>query len=531
MTNRKNCIIWLLLFWISIPIAEAAIIENIAVANAKAIALGNAVTADPPGIDSIHFNPAGLALLDGRQRQLKVLAGAFDFTVEFGGHEPATQAVIDRFGYVDEASNATSKNSAIGSKLPGKKGVNEWPLPVIFIPFGGVSIKAPGSRMTFATAVYTPMASGYIRDEDDPGRFLGQEMAMTRLTYLSPSLGYQMTESLFIGASIGMSWQGLGVLNQFRIPNVLVVGIDQMIKGLTGQGICSPDNEACGIEIGPYTELFQLSLDTQDNFVPSINVGLLWKPTPWFTWGLTYQAESVAQTKGDFEIIYRDEWVSFFSGLQGSEAGQALNAVTPLPSGRRTESGKINVDLILPSHLATGVSIQITPKWKVNLDVKRSEWGSWESLDLEFDQEIDFLKLASLFGGGGGAETLSLPRGYETVWNWGIGIEYQYNDSLALRMGYEPRTSSIPPDRQDVLLPLGDAELFGFGFEYKPSRGQTIDVGLAYLHAEADVPAGTSKNSNSIDQRTNIVYNPFAGTDFKSQVNAVLLEFSYHSQF
>ena len=33
----------------------------------KALSLGNAVTADPPGMASIHYNPAGLTKLDGRQ--------------------------------------------------------------------------------------------------------------------------------------------------------------------------------------------------------------------------------------------------------------------------------------------------------------------------------------------------------------------------------------------------------------------------------------------------------------------------------
>ncbi|HEY9029401.1 MAG TPA: hypothetical protein VIP05_34260, partial [Burkholderiaceae bacterium] len=39
--------------------AHAALTDNLAV-SPVAMSLGNAVTADPPGIDSIHANPAGL---------------------------------------------------------------------------------------------------------------------------------------------------------------------------------------------------------------------------------------------------------------------------------------------------------------------------------------------------------------------------------------------------------------------------------------------------------------------------------------
>ncbi|NIQ10379.1 MAG: hypothetical protein GWO08_00395, partial [Gammaproteobacteria bacterium] len=46
--------------------ANAALIENMTILHPKATALGNAVTADPPGVDSIHYNPAGLTRITGR---------------------------------------------------------------------------------------------------------------------------------------------------------------------------------------------------------------------------------------------------------------------------------------------------------------------------------------------------------------------------------------------------------------------------------------------------------------------------------
>ena len=52
--------------------AYAVLTDNLTIVNAKAISLGNAVTADPPGVDSIHFNPAGLAKIKGRESSIKV---------------------------------------------------------------------------------------------------------------------------------------------------------------------------------------------------------------------------------------------------------------------------------------------------------------------------------------------------------------------------------------------------------------------------------------------------------------------------
>ena len=56
--------------------------QNLTLGNAKALALANAVTADPPGIDAIHFNPAGLTRLKGKKVNLKVVAGQFTITSE-----------------------------------------------------------------------------------------------------------------------------------------------------------------------------------------------------------------------------------------------------------------------------------------------------------------------------------------------------------------------------------------------------------------------------------------------------------------
>src|SRR5690242_2529842 len=48
----------------AMPAARAGVTDNLAT-SPTAMAMGNAVTADPPGIESIHFNPAGLARLSG----------------------------------------------------------------------------------------------------------------------------------------------------------------------------------------------------------------------------------------------------------------------------------------------------------------------------------------------------------------------------------------------------------------------------------------------------------------------------------
>ncbi len=59
--------------------------------------------------------------------------------------------------------------------------------------------------MTFATAMYAPLIAGFGAEDGNPGNFMGQQVALERITYLSPSMAYQINDQLSIGGAIGMS--------------------------------------------------------------------------------------------------------------------------------------------------------------------------------------------------------------------------------------------------------------------------------------------------------------------------------------
>ena len=195
------------------------------------------------------------------------------------------------------------------------------------------------------------------------------------------------------------------------------------------------------------------------------------------------------------------------------------------------EEGDVTLKLPTPWHFSVGTSVRVTPSIKINLDYKMSDWAVWEDLEIGFDQDIDFLQLARLVQPKEAQmRVLRMPMRFKNVWNWGIGMEYQYNDALAVRLGYEPRPSSIPADKQTVLLPVGDGNLVASGFSYRLGALRTLDVSLAYFLAERYTPAGGSDTSNSLNQRY-FIYNPYMGTDYASKVTAIILALSYQQQF
>ena len=68
---RHNMRILLLVALLVPSLAKAELVQNLFI-DTKAMSLGNAVTADPTGIMDIHFNPAGLTKLEGRQVQVQL---------------------------------------------------------------------------------------------------------------------------------------------------------------------------------------------------------------------------------------------------------------------------------------------------------------------------------------------------------------------------------------------------------------------------------------------------------------------------
>ncbi|OUS05855.1 hypothetical protein A9Q81_03675 [Gammaproteobacteria bacterium 42_54_T18] len=542
---------------------NAQLTQNITIGNPKALGLAHAVTADPPGIDSIHFNPAGLAKIKGRQRMLKVLAAQMTFETDFGdrhleeaqtglGGKTLEQAYLDTYcggtatddcGYpVDTIANQSFSTSKPLLMLPGS-GMTE--VPFLIVPFGGIAIEDPNYGWTFATAAYSPQAIGYERDGDanngQNDSYQGERVAISRITYFSPSIGLEINDELSIGASIGFSWQGFGIETKLRAPETTLAYLDATVDEIHN---AISDSSLDLAAIGPYDNVGSLTLELEDALSLTFNLGLLWEPTEWISFGLVYQSEGTSDLEGDFKM---DHSAAFTEMTQSLASIPLLNTVigavagAPL-NGQQLVEGTATLELINPAHFAIGTSIKLFPNLKVNFDIKWTDYAAWKNLEIEFDNNIDFLTVSSLVYGAGGSgfnadgednadpDKMIIQRQYESVWSWAIGFEYQYNDRLVVRAGYEPRGSAVPDDRVDLLAPLAEANLYTFGLGYQWDAYSRVDASFGYLESSFKSPAGESQNMNSTTPGQ-VVYNPFAFLDVEATTTAYIFAFSYEEKF
>lgn len=546
MMKVRSTIATISLFFIS-QTGFAALVENTVIGSAKATALANAVTADPPGIDSIHYNPAGLAKLKGRQFNVKALGFYLSPKTDFGKNRSpclsGETCLFDDFNPPqDPLENSHSKTDGLTLALP-IFGAQDVPFDFVGAPLVGFSYNPEGTNITFATQTYLPIGAGYYRGEDDPGRYNGGKFGLTRLTLLSPSVAVQLNDQWAVGASMGISWEGIALGMDVRLPNMLTLLTDYVNAEYCNNPNFSDirDNiDLCGGKLGPYTDIANVYVEIEDTISLSYNVGVLWEPSEWFSWGFAYRSASPGDLEGDFTLTYSDEFSNLFGDLwRALPEGVANAGTTLLPVGnydteagvKRVEKGKVSATFDIPQHVSTGISIKVTPTFKVNFDLHWSEWGTIETLPLTFgDSSLDFLKVTTLIGLSPNGKTLAFPRNYKSLVNAAIGAEYIYNDRLTLRAGIEDRRASIPLNKADLIIPLGASKLIAGGLSYKWSKRATIDIGGGIMISDQDIKSGLSDNANSNNQGK-LLYNPYSGLDFRTKTNVAMFNLNFISTF
>lgn len=530
----------------------AMLAQNMSV-DLRSLSLGNAVTADPPGINAIHFNPAGLTKIKGLQLDVQLLMA--DFAIEADLSAPKDFEV---FGYSDDPlvcndslsddeplcssfKTAHSKVDGVALYLPILDKIVKMPPGPISAPTAGIAYNPPGSKFTYANAFYAPMIAGYYRDDKDPGVYMGRQVALERITYLSPSVAYQLNDELSVGLSVGMSYQAIALNTDFRAPNPLV-GVFRLFD----EEICAPFREEANLvtdlllfgicnakeSLGPFKKAANLDVSLQQTLSPTYNLGVLWEPNERFAWGAVYQSGAKMRLKGKYKVTYTNGTRSIVNdGLQSSITGQILGAILGLPTYiPEKEEGLLSMNLKFPAHFQTGIKYKLLPQLQINFDVGWTEFGVWDAFNFEFDREVQVLKIAKILVPGTTNSSLSFPLKFNTRWNWGVGMEYAHTSRLKFRMGYEPRDSAVPNNKRNILAPINSAKMFGLGLGYRFDPDTDIDLTMMHLRSRDTVPAGTSSLLN-LEGVNNAMYNPYAGLDAKTKATINIMGLVYRTRW
>lgn len=494
--------------------SHAALSENLGT-SVVAMSLGNAVTADPPGLDAIHFNPAGLTRMKGKWFSNSVYGASLSPTAHFTAPDG-----FDVGGFKDDPVAGTSTgNVSAAVYLPGI-GPLKAPLPAAVGGSLAFSINDPGSPWTFATGTYVTQGVGFNRtDEDDPARFDGRKVIMQRLVYVSPSVAYKATDTLSFGVGIPVAHQGFALDTDMRMPNKFLGIVGKLQDAWCGNsgnavdvfflGLCGGGQEG---RLRPFNKIASASFEATAPMDPTINLGVLWEPNESFAVGAVYQGGSDTVLTGRYTFRAEPMLNNFVQGMYASLFGPIAASIVGLPTSIPAEqSGHMSMKLPFVEHVQVGVKIKPVKRVQINLDAGWSNWEKWDKLTMQFDQNINMLMMARMFGLEDPSK-LTLKRGYRNTISYGVGLQLQLTDALTLRAGYEQRPSSIPGSAMDLIAPLPDLAVKSLGLGYVTRKGLRIDATASYAEGNFSVPADSSCNMNC-SGFLNAIYNPYAGLD------------------
>ena len=524
---------------------HAGLFEQLAVSG-RAMTMGNAVTAYPPGTMAIHFNPAGLTQIEGsqfdngigfvlEQREVKFTQGRDEngnYWAPFGGFfNPLNRPEGEP---KDPLAGETGKSTLSGYMVVP---IVKLELPLLIVPGMGFATHPRGSRWTFGIGQYGPFGVGLTHDRHDPLSFLGQKAFFVRLILAAPAVAYKVSDSLSVGVSVGLGVSTFSFGTNMRSPNDMVA-----LTGALGENTKSLEIPILseltlpppwfGGGLNPYDKVGSLEALGEDDFTTSYNIGMLWEPKEWFAFGAVYQSESEVSMSGDYTFRFSQRFQNMVKWMGSSPLLIVTSAILDLPTApTAAQKGRFTVNMTWPARMQCGVMIKPIDKVRFTCDLHWTDWEAWKALELDFDQKIQLLRLTAILGYLHPANKMVVDLGMKNTYHFSYGMEIQPVDKLKIRLGYEMRPTSIK-DNYFGPVPLPDTTIYSFGIgldvDKKPKpipknagellkqieKPNHIDLNFSYiLTKDKYVPSNGSINLNS----TNFfipVYNPYAGLNF-----------------
>ena len=448
LRDRITRLLILIIIFLFPFVLHAGLFEQLAVSG-TAMSLGNAVTAYPIGIMAIHYNPASLTKIEGSEFESGLAYVQLSREVKF------TQGLDDKGnywapfgGYFNPANRAEGQPKDPLAGTTGKLGSGymvvpfvDVPLPLLLAPSAGFATHKHDSRLTFALGQYAPYGVGLQNDSDDPLSYLGQKAFFLRLIYAAPSVGYKLTDSLSVGASVGLGVSVFSFGSNLRTPNDMVA-----LTGVLGEntrGLEIPILSELtlpppwfGGGLSPYEKAGELEALGEDYLTTSYNLGLLWEPLNWFSLGAVYQSKSDASMSGNYEFKYGAPFQRMINWLGSTPVLIVSSSMLDLPNKAvPSQKGTFTLNMTWPERFQMGVMLKPVDGVRFMCDLNWTNWEDWPQLKLEFDQKIQLLRLGRILGYYHDANQMVIDLGMKNTFHLGYGLELKPRKTVTVLLG------------------------------------------------------------------------------------------------
>ncbi|HAK58994.1 MAG TPA: aromatic hydrocarbon degradation protein [Nitrospiraceae bacterium] len=196
-------------------------------------------------------------------------------------------------------------------------------------------------------------------------------------------------------------------------------------------------------------------------------VGFIYTPVPTFSVGASYTSKQ------------------YFTDFKWRLSANDVVSQT----GQTSQDGIYTMSLDFPQQAAVGIAIRPIRNFLWTLDVK------W----IQYSDTYDVVKLKGAFGGTGGTET-DLPFGWDDVWVYATGFQFDITPKFAFRLGYNHSSSPIKEEdvENNVAFPAIVEDRVAGGFTYR--LGRHWEITMAYMHAMREQLTGLFGTTISLEE-------------------------------
>lgn len=312
------------------------------------------------------------------------------------------------------AIGLTLINSKTKYQSPISQAASETESP-IGTPFYIYYTKKYNSNIALGFAMYTPYGNSVTWPKDWPGSHLVNNISLKTI-YAQPTISYKVNNKISVG-----------------FGPTLVNGYVELNRNLSSTLADENGNRS------------NVTLKATGVTAWGYNVGVLAKPVKPLSIGINYRSRVDLKARNrtaDFENLP--------SSMQNVYTDTTFDA-----------------DLVLPAELTLGIAYNIGSRTTVALDINRSFWSAYKSLDVSFDN---------------GLPTSRGPRNYQDANVYRLGVQHKLNNTITLRAGTYYDQTPIQDGYQAPETPRNNSLGVTAGVGYQLNKHMAVDVSFLYLH-------------------------------------------------
>jgi len=277
---------------------------------------------------------------------------------------------------------------------------------VFFPPHFYISSDFNMENIVLGLGIFSPFGiGGRYWSEDGLTRYISTESTIATIT-VNPTLAWQVTPKLSLGF-------GAYYLHSFNTAEKM---LDQSMFGASdGKFSLEADGGGWGY-----------------------NLGILVAPLENLHFGFAFRSKVSVDQKGDAEIE------------------NIASALQPIFGGSQFKTD-VETSVDLPEIVSFGIAYKPTTVLTLAFDVEWVKWSRFDQQTLDFKNEVP----------GAGFSDILIDLDWDDQWLIKFGLEYDLNESFALRTGYAFVESPVPDHTLAPANPDNDGHNFSIGCGYK----------------------------------------------------------------